>query len=303
MNLIVNQIEVKNIVTKSNLPVGDYSINPYVGCTHACKYCYACFMKRFTNHTEDWGSFIDVKIWNKIKNPQKYSGKSFFMSSVTDPYNPQEKIYQRTRTFLKEFQGVDINLSIQTKSDLILRDLDLIKSFKNVRVGFSINTLDENFKTDMDEAVSIERRLAAMKILHDEGISTTCFISPIFPEITDEKKIISVVKDKCNLIWLENLNLRESYKPRILNYIAKKFPEHSELYKEIYLRKNLNYWIELDKKLSAYAAQLGLEYVYNKDDMRRDFSKPPLIVNFFFHEKVKKSAQVRAKISAGEKYF
>ena len=74
------------------------------------------------------------------------SEKSFFMSSVTDPYNPQEEKFQRTRKFLEAFQGVDINLSIQTKSDLILRDLDLIKTFKNVRVGFSINTLDENFK-------------------------------------------------------------------------------------------------------------------------------------------------------------
>ena len=55
--LIIKQIETKNVLTKSNLPVSDYSVNPYVGCTHACKYCYASFMKRFTNHTEPWGDF------------------------------------------------------------------------------------------------------------------------------------------------------------------------------------------------------------------------------------------------------
>ncbi len=62
----------------------------------------------------------------------------------------------------------------------------------------------------MDKAVSIECRLSAMKKLHDEGILTTCFISPIFPEITDVKAIIKRTKDMCNLIWLENLNLRGS---------------------------------------------------------------------------------------------
>lgn len=290
MNPVIKKIEVKNIISKSNLPIGDYSVNPYVGCTHACKYCYACFMKKFSNHAEEWGTFLDVKMWNEIKNPQKYSGKTFFMSSVTDPYNPQEEIFQRTRNFLETFQGVDINLSLQTKSDLILRDLDLIKNFKNIRVGFSINTLDENFKNDMDKAVSISRRLAAMKKLHDEKISTTCFISPIFPEITDVKKIIDTVKNFCNLIWLENLNLRGNYKPVILNYIKNNFPQHEKIYHEIYTKKNLTYWLELDKKIRAYAEENNLEYVYNRDDLQKKFSDSPAIVNFFFHEKIKKSA-------------
>ena len=291
MNPIIRKIEVKTILTKSNLPIGDYSINPYVGCTHSCKYCYACFMKRFSNHAEEWGTFIDVKLWSEIKNPQKYSGKSFFMSSVTDPYNPQEEKFQRTRKFLEAFQGVDINLSIQTKSDLILRDLDLIKTFKNVRVGFSINTLDENFKNDMDKAASIERRLFAMKKFHDAAIRTVCFISPIFPGITDAEKIIDAVKSQCNFIWLENLNLRGEYKPKILNYVKEKFPQHAELYREIYARKNFSYWAELDKKIRTYAEKNNLEYVYNRDDPQRDFLAPPVVVNFFFHEKIKKSAR------------
>ena len=69
---IINEIETKNILTKSNLPVCEYSVNPYVGCTHACKYCYASFMKRFTGHTEQWGTFLDVQYLKEIKNPAKY---------------------------------------------------------------------------------------------------------------------------------------------------------------------------------------------------------------------------------------
>ena len=57
--ILIREVETKNIMTKSSLPVGGYSVNPYVGCTHACKYCYASFMKRFTGHTEEWGTFLD----------------------------------------------------------------------------------------------------------------------------------------------------------------------------------------------------------------------------------------------------
>lgn len=144
--MIIKEIETKNVITKSNLPVCEYSVNPYVGCTHACKYCYASFMKRFTNHPEPWGEFLDVKHWDKIKNPKKYAGKELFIGSVTDPYNPQEEIYGRTRALLTELQGSGAKLSIATKSDLILRDLDLIKTFPDARVSWSINTLDEAFK-------------------------------------------------------------------------------------------------------------------------------------------------------------
>ncbi len=293
MNATIRQIEVKSVISKTNLPVSDYAVNPYVGCTHACKYCYACFMKKFTGHAEPWGTFIDVKTWPPIKNPQRYAGKSFFMSSVTDPYNPQEKIFKRTREFLQTFQGVDINLSLQTKSDLILRDLDLIKTFKNVRVGFSINTLDENFKDDMDAAAPIERRLAAMKILHAEGIRTTCFISPIFPGITDVVAIIDAAKNFCNLVWLENLNLRGNFKPKIFDYIREKYPTLEPLYDSIYRRRDLRYWLQLDGVVRDYAAANDFEYVRNRDDLQRDFDAPPVIVNFFFHEQIKKGLTAR----------
>ena len=248
-------------------------------------------MKRFTGHDEEWGSFVDVKYWDKIKNPQKYSGKEMFIGSVTDPYQPCEKEYQRTKALLEELKGCDIKLSISTKSDLILRDLELIKSFPEARVSWSINTLDENFKDDMDRGVSIQRRLEAMKIFYAAGIRTTCFISPIFPGITDIKAIIDKVKDKCNLIWLENLNLRGTFKPAIMNYIRGEYPRLYPLYDEIY-NKGINlYWQQLDKELQEFASEQGLEYKINDDSFTKPFNAKPVIVNYFYHSKIKKSAQ------------
>lgn len=287
---IIQEIEVKSILSKSNLPVCEYSVNPYVGCTHACRYCYASFMKRFTNHPEPWGRFLDVKYWNEIKNPGKYAGKELFIGSVTDPYNPQEEQYGRTKALLEQLKGSGAKLSIATKSDLVLRDLELIKTFPDARVSWSVNTLDETFREDMEGAVSIERRLAAMKEFHQAGIRTTCFISPIFPGITDVKAIVERVKDKCNLIWLENLNLRGGYKAAIMEYIREKYSQLAALYKEIYVGNDHSYWQSLDAELQAWAKETGLDYVTNDDSMTRPFDAPPVIVNYFYNSEIKKSA-------------
>ncbi len=93
----INHITVNDYLTKSKLPESDYVINPYVGCPHACAYCYACFMKRFTNHNEDWGSFLDVKECEKPISLSRIKGKSVFLSSVTDCYNPYEEEFRITR--------------------------------------------------------------------------------------------------------------------------------------------------------------------------------------------------------------
>ena len=287
---VIRKVNVRQIVSKSSLPACEYSANPYTGCTHACAYCYASFMKRFVPHSEEWGQFLDVKYWPPIENPQRYSGREIFISSVTDPYNPQEAEFKRTRALLEELKDSGARLSISTKSDLILRDIELIAGFDEPRISFSINTLDETFRSDMDRAVSIKRRLEAMKLFHERGIRTTCFISPIFPGITDVKEIIMAAKDRCNLIWLENLNLRGAFRPVIMKYISQKHPELYPLYERIYTRHDLSYWQELDRQTAALAARLGLEYRINDDSMRRDFSDPHVIVNFFYHEKIRKGA-------------
>ncbi len=284
--MVITEKNVKSILTKSNLPVADYSVNPYVGCSHACKYCYASFMKRFTLHNEPWGSFVDVKYWEPIKNPGKYAGKELFIGSVTDPYMPEEEKFGRTRALLEEMQGSGCKISISTKSDLILRDLDIIKTFPDARVCWSINTLDEKFREEMDNSVSIERKIAAMEKFHRAGVRTTCFISPIFPGITDVKEIINRTKDICNLIWLENLNLRGDYKARIFDYIKENHPDLYDIYDEIYNMKSRAYWEALDREIGKFCKEQGLNYVRNDDTVQNKFEDPPVVVNYFYHEEI-----------------
>ena len=272
MDIIEKEIQVKDYLTKSNLPASDYVINPYVGCPHGCKYCYASFMKRFTGHKEEWGTFVDIKRCDKKINTKKLENKTVFLSSVTDCYNKFEEKYKITRKILKELINVNCNLNISTKSKLILRDLDLLKQMKNLMVSMSINTLDENFKEDMDNASSIKERLNTLRTLHENGIYTVLFMSPIFPYITNFKDIIEISKEYIDEYWFENLNLRGEYKTKILLYIQEKYPKLINEYNDIYIKGNKKYWNDLSKEIKDYSEINNVKYI-----------------NYFYHEELVKN--------------
>ena len=258
--MLVREIPTNDYVTKSNLPFCDYVINPYVGCTHACKYCYASFMKRFTGHTEEWGSFLDVKICDKPISAKKLTGKAVFLSSVTDPYNAFEKKYEVTRGIQEQLAGIDCRLYISTKSPLILRDIDLLQRCSDVIVDMSLNTLDDDFRRDMDRAGSVQQRLDTLRTLHDAGIHTVLFVSPWFPGLTDFIALIEATKDRVDEYWFENLNLRGDYKERILAYIEECYPGLVPLYDEIYRRGDPSYWIQQEALFTEYCQTHGVRF-------------------------------------------
>ncbi len=269
MKIMERTVQVKDLLTKSNLPASDYVINPYVGCPHGCKYCYACFMKRFTNHSEEWGQFIDIKQCSRAISKKRLQGKTVFLSSVTDCYNPFDEKYECTRKILEQLTAIDCELSIATKSKLIRRDVDLLKKCKKLKVSMSVNTLDEQFRKDMDNASTISERLKTLEVLHENGIYTILFMSPIFQEITDFRAIIEASKDYVEEYWFENLNLRGSYKPRILEYVKTHYPQYTQLYHEIYTEGNMAYWQSLSRAIEVYCSKHSVKYI-----------------NYFYHEKL-----------------
>ena len=89
-------------------------------------------MNRFSGHNEPWGSYLDVKNWSKISNPRKYDDNELVIGTVTDPYNPLEEKFKKTRQLLSELRGTTAKITIITKSDLVLRDIDIISNFPNI---------------------------------------------------------------------------------------------------------------------------------------------------------------------------
>lgn len=271
----ISHIEAKQMLVKSNLPASDYVVNAYMGCTHKCRYCYASFMQRFNKHDEEWGEFLDIKEYKSLSLPRSIDGKTVLLSSVTDPYNPYEIKYHRSREILEKLAETNAKVEILSKSDLMLNDIDLLCRIPNLRVGISLCTLDDDFRKDIEScAPSVNRRLNALEKLHRAGIETYLFISPIFPYITDISAIAKQVSGTVDMICFENLNLRGSAKTDILSYIGEKYPQYYEHYDKIYNKKDFSYWNELEKKIETLSAEYEIPFV-----------------NYFYHDKIKKGGK------------
>ena len=201
----IKEIHSKTILSSSQ--VYDYVINPYVGCQYACTYCYARFMKRFTGHQEAWGEFVDVKInapdllATEIKKKRK---GTVWISGVCDPYQPLEAKYKLSRKCLEILIQNNWPVVIQTRSPLVLRDLDIFKKAEDLEVGLSITTAsDEVRKIFEPNAPAVEERLRAIESLHQSGIKTYVMIAPILPEA---ENLIRVLAGKVNYIIIDRMN-------------------------------------------------------------------------------------------------
>ncbi len=185
MNMAIKEKRARSVLSKSGISGIDYCINPYTGCSHGCKYCYATFMKRFTGHGEAWGSFVDAKI-NAPEILQRQMNKAprgnIMISSVTDPYQPVEGQYKLTRQCLEVLLAYQFPVSILTKSSLVLRDLDLIRKFKDIEVGITITTDDDKIRKIFEpNAPPVEARIRGLKELSASGVKTYAFIGPVLP--------------------------------------------------------------------------------------------------------------------------
>jgi DNA repair photolyase len=201
----IKEIKAKSILSKSQ--VYDYALNPYVGCQHACVYCYAKFMKRFTGHTENWGEFVDVKINASellVHEVKKKRVGRVWISGVCDPYQPLEKSYMLTKGCLKILMENGWPFTVQTKSSLVLRDIGTIKRSKDAEVGFTITTADEKIRRIFEPcAPPLKNRIEALEKLHSEGIRTFAMIAPI---LLGAEGLVSALKGKVEYVILDRLN-------------------------------------------------------------------------------------------------
>ena len=208
MKLIVKEIVVKSILSKSGIPGAAYCINPYTGCSHACRYCYASFMKKFTGHTEPWGDFVDIKINapQMLQRQLKRASKgSVMISSVTDAYQPVEAKYKLTRQCLEILLPYRFPVFILTKSPLVLRDMDLIKKFDEIEVGITITTDSEKMREIFEpKAPTIEARIHALKTLHENNIKTYAFIGPMLP--MDPEALCKRIFPYVNYVYIDRMN-------------------------------------------------------------------------------------------------
>ena len=252
----IKEVKCKTALSKSLLPGLDYTINPYRGCQHNCCYCYVPNVLRINR--QEWGNFVDVKrnIPNILSKELKKKKKGVVaLSTVTDPYQPVEKKYKLTRYCLEQLLKYGFPVHIQTKSDLVIRDLDIISKFKNIEVMFSIGTIKDGERKLLEPFSSpIQKRLDAMKKISNEGIKTSVFFGPIYPTIkkNDIYDIVNVfIENGAKEIMVDKLNL----KPGIENAITKKMP------KNIFLDKSPSYFRDMFSEINQICVKENVKAV------------------------------------------
>lgn len=238
----VKKIKAKSVLTPSKLPGADWVINPYLGCSFGCKYCYAAFIGRWKHPGKEWGEFLDIKVnapeilkKELLRLEKKYKSKDFgsiILSSVTDPYVGPEAKYQITRSCLKVLAdfGYHGEVSLLTKSPLATRDVDLFKKL-NAAVGFTITTLEDKVARFLEgNAPPVSSRLKALKALNKAAVNTYAFIGPLLPYFTARKEKLDQLFSRLEEvgtreIWLEHINLGPKIKERLFKYLKKEAPE------------------------------------------------------------------------------
>jgi len=264
---MIKEIKAKSALVSSKLPDTDYVINPYTGCVFGCSYCYASFMGRFVGKKiDDWGNYVFVKVnlpevLEKELKRIKDKTKTIFLSSVTDPYQGIEGKYKLTRRALKllvkyKWEGI---VGVLTKSNMVLRDIDLFKKLKKVEVGLTITSTDDKVSRFLERsAPPVSLRLKALKKLNDEGIKTYAFVGPLLPHFSANPKGLKKIFDALEKtgvkeLYLEHLNLSSYIQGRLLKKLK---GEKNEVIRKFYEAKKGQYKQELNevikKLLSNY---------------------------------------------------
>ena len=205
MTMIVKEVQPKTILSVSK--VYPYVINPYTGCQHACSYCYARFMKRVTGHKEPWGEFVDVKInaadLLRVEIRKKKRGR-VWISGVCDPYQPLEAQYKLTRQCLEILAQNSWPVIIQTRSPLVIRDIDILREAPDLEVGFSVTTADDRVRELFEpHTPPINDRLNALDELHKAGIRTYAMIAPMLP---GAEGLGELLKGKVDYLLIDRMN-------------------------------------------------------------------------------------------------
>lgn len=243
--MIVKEIYAKSILSKSK--VFDYVINPYIGCEHGCTYCYARFMRRFIRHKEEWGEFVDVKInaanllQREIK--RKQPGR-VWISGLCDPYQPLEGKYELTKRCLEILLEHGWAVTIQTKSTLVSRDIELLKTSSKIEVGLTITTANEKMKQIFEpNAPSIKERIDALWKLHLAGIRTYAMIAPILPKA---EELVTPLSGKIDYVIIDRMNYHYA------DWVYRKYKLEYAMNDDFFIQKN--------KELAYAFGKNGIEY-------------------------------------------
>jgi len=267
--IVPREIVCRSALNKTGIPGYDYCMNPYVGCVHACIYCYASFMCRFSGHKERWGRFLDVKvnfpeILAKQLGARRPPAGKVLIGTVTDAYQPAEAHYAITRASLEllaDYGALEVH--ILTKSALVQRDIPILGRMR-CEVGFTITTLNMQIAKVVEPYASLpSQRLAAAEKLLVAGIPVWVFIAPLLPGLSDTEGALKqllqgLYASGIREILVDRLNPYPAAVHHLKNAYRQHFPLALPALEE-YLRQPGVYQEEVRRRLDEVSRRIGCE--------------------------------------------
>ncbi|MGI9862911.1 radical SAM protein [Moorella naiadis] len=265
----------KTALSKTGIPGYNYCLNPYFGCAHGCLYCYADTVLRFFNRAEKWGEFVAAKenfpevLRRELRRKRTPVGR-VLLSAVTDAYQPAEAGLGLTRASLEVLteERPDIELDLLTKSDLVVRDADLLKELKNCSVGFTLTTPDDAAAGVLEPRAALpSARLRAAGRLVAEGISVWAFIAPVLPGVSNApevlEELIAVLSNAgVREVYLDSLNPYQAAVKRLRVAYRARFP-HALKHLERYLSNPREYLQPLRRRVEFLSRKYGYDLKLN----------------------------------------
>lgn len=239
------------LVTPCTLKNFNYQVDPYIGCSHLCQYCYVL------EHAEtDWSKEIlfHEDIADRLESALSViPPQTIYMGWHTDPYQPCEAEYKQTRRTLQCLLEYGFSASILTKSDLVLRDTDLLKSMRGPAVSVSVAFNDEDVRRLFEaKTKATAARISALHQLKAAGIKTSALICPVIPYITDVKPLIDLLAESADKIWvygLSILNRSNRSWQNVERITGTHFPVLKRRIENIVFSKKHSYWENLRNEL------------------------------------------------------
>ncbi|WP_138269533.1 SPL family radical SAM protein [Anaerofustis stercorihominis] len=279
--MIVKEIECKSAINKisnSRLPYS-LDLNIYRGCSHKCSYCYALYSNSYLGSTDFFNEiFVKKNILEVLEKElrKKKDDKIINMGSVTDAYQPLEEKYGLMREVLKLMIKYNQPIIISTKSDLILRDIDLIEKLSRktyVNIASTITVMDERIRKLIEPySKSSIQRINMLKEIGKTNANTAIHMMPIIPYITDSieniDKIFYLGKQiNIDYILTGPLNLRGQTRSYFLNFIKKNFSEEYKKIEKLYESSsilNKEYLTNLNRKIYCIRKKYNISSNYMK---------------------------------------
>ncbi len=263
MSVKYSSIKCKTALSPSKLPGLKYSLNPYLGCEHGCVYCYSPSTLRDEWIAMNWGKFVRAKqnIAEVLaKELRKKPRGEVGVSTICDPYQPLEAKLELTRKCIELLSKRSFDVCIQTKSNLVLRDEDVIKP-EGFEVGVTITTMDTELAGELEPHASPpDARAQVLEEFSTRGVATWIFLGPIIPEINDSeeniRRVVEVAKRTNSRLIYDRLNLRRWVFDRLTPVIEKKRPG---LVKRLpSLSRDSENWHHVSSNVESVCSELGV---------------------------------------------